>query len=120
MASVSPQALNQPPPSPANPASPGGPQGFGGLGAGSPVGSPEGDQGALKAVVAMGADLDRGISALAQAIGGSDQIMQAKQLLQSALAQFLAAGPGALSASPTAPGAQFPGASPAGTPGAGV
>ena len=112
---ASPLALNGPPPSPVNPQSPGGPAGFGGL-APAPTGSAEGDGGALKAVVSMGADLDRGISALAAAIGGSDQIMQAKQLLQSALANFLAAGPGAMTASPTAPGSQFPGSAPSGGP----
>lgn len=117
MGSMSPAAgLNSPPPSPVNPQSPGGPAGFGGL-APSPVGSEEGDGGALKAVVSMGADIDRGISALAQATGGSDDLMQAKQLLQSHLAKFLAAGPGALTASPTAPGSQFPGAAPGGGPG---
>ena len=115
MASAGPAALNGPPPSPSNPAAPAGPAGFGGLG-GSPVGSAEGDQGALKAVVSMGADIDRAITALAQATGGSDQIMQAKQLIQAHLANFLAAGPGALTASPTAPGQQFPGAQPSGGP----
>lgn len=108
-------ALNGPPPNPVN-SPPTGAGGFSGLASPSPVGSQEGDNGALKAVVAMGADIDRGISALAQAIGGSDQIIQAKQLIQSALAQFLSAGPGALTASPTAPGQQFPGAQPSGTP----
>jgi len=36
--------------------------------------------------------------------------------LQSALANFLAAGPGAMTASPTAPGSQFPGSAPSGGP----
>jgi len=119
----SPAALDAPPPSPANPPAPGasGPQGFSGLsaGGGSPAGSMEGDQTALKAVVSMGADIDRAITALAQATGGSDEVMQAKSLIQAHLAKFLAAGPGALTASPTAPGQQFPGASPGQSPGGG-
>lgn len=114
MASVSPAALNGPPPTPVNPQSPAGPAGFGGLAQPAPVGSDAGDQGALKAVVSMGADIDRAIIALAQATGGSDEVMQAKQLIQQHLAKFLAAGPGAMSASPTAPGQQFPGAQPSG------
>lgn len=111
--------LDGPPPNPMNSPSPTpGGGGFGGLG-GSPVGSQQGDQGALRAVVSMGADIDRAITSLAQATGGSDEIMQAKQLIQAHLSRFLAAGPGALTAAPTAPGSQFPGASPSGAPGGG-
>jgi hypothetical protein len=110
--------LDGPPPNPVNgPAGqPPAGGGFGGLGGANPVGSPQGDQNALKAVVSMGADIDRAVSGLAQATGGSDELMQAKQLIQAHLAKWLAAGPGALSASPTAPGPQFPGASPSGPP----
>lgn len=118
----SPAGLDAPPPSPANPPSPSGSPGFGGLasaGSPSPAGGMEGDQTALKAVVSMGADIDRAITALAQATGGSDEVMQAKSLIQAHLAKFLAAGPGALTASPTAPGQQFPGASPGAQPGGG-
>lgn len=109
--------LDGPPPNPMNSPSPA-PGGFGGLGGAPPSGA-QGDNGALKAVVSMGADIDRAITSLAQATGGSDEIMQAKQLIQSHLSRWLAAGPGALTASPTAPGQQFPGASPTGAPGGG-
>lgn len=115
-----PRSLDGPPPNPVNPPSPGGPAGFGGLGgASSPVGSQQADQQALRSVVSMGADIDRAITALAQATGGSDSIMQAKQLIQQHLANFLSAGPGALTASPTAAGEQFPGAPASGPPGGG-
>lgn len=116
MASVPNPALDGPPPTPVQPQT-NPPQGFGNLGGGQPpVGSPQADQGALRAVVSMGADIDRAISGMAQATGGSDELMQAKQLIQAHLAKWLAAGPGALAANPTAPGPQFPGAQPAGTP----
>jgi len=111
-----PAMLDGPPPNPVNSPGPQGPGGFGGLAGASPVGSPQGDQTALKSVVAMGADIDRAVTGLAQATGGSDELMQAKQLIQAHLAKWLAAGPGALTASPTAPGQQFPGASPSGGP----
>lgn len=114
MASPAQPTLDGPPPSPVNGPTAPGQQGFGSLGGPPPIGSPQGDQGALKAVVSMGADIDRAISGMAQATGGSDALMQAKQLIQQHLANWLAAGPGALTASPTAPGPQFPGASPSG------
>lgn len=106
--------LDGPPPNPVNGPPPGSPGGFGGLGGQQPTGSPQQDQQALKAVVSMGADIDRAISGMAQATGGSDELMQAKQLIQAHLAKWLAAGPGALTSNPTAPGPQFPGASPSG------
>lgn len=113
---ANPAMLDGPPPNPVNSPPSGGPGGFGGLAGASPVGSPSGDQNALKSVVSMGADIDRAVTGLAQATGGSDELMQAKQLIQAHLAKWLAAGPGALTASPTAPGQQFPGAAPSGAP----
>lgn len=104
-----PAQLNGPPPSPANPPVgaliPPGP---------APAGSPTPDDASpQKAIVTMGAEIDRALSALAQ-IGEVEEFAEARRLIQSGLAKLLtqAAPGGDMAASPTAAGASFPGTTP--------
>jgi len=78
----------------------------------SPAGSPTPDQGQSpdKALVAMGVEIDRALSAVSEAIGGSEEIAQARRLISSAIAAKL--GGGDTAQTPTAAGSQFPGATP--------
>lgn len=86
---------------------PGGP-GLGGAGGADP-------QSARRAITLMGAEVDRALTGIAQAINqlggkeGLQELAQARQLIEAGLAKFLAQGGQAPAASPTEAGASFPG-----------
>lgn len=100
--------LNAPPPSPQQgppivPAAPtSGPM---------PGGQQPSEEDGLKGIVRLGAEIDRGITALAQAFPqAAQEFRQAKQLIQSGLRKALADSPAqSLASSPTEAGFQFPG-----------
>lgn len=59
----------------------------------------------------MGTEIDRALSAVAQVLGDSPEIAQARRLISAAIAKGLTPG-GETSTSPTEPGSAFPGATP--------
>ena len=71
----------------------------------------EGDpQSKSRAVVMMGAEIDRALLGMAQVMpDSSEELTQARQLIQRGIGKFLAAQGQAPSTSATATGAQFPG-----------
>ena len=76
-----------------------------------PPGSPAPDADSPdKALVAMGSEIDRALSALAQVLPKSDGIAQARRLIAADIAAALTGGD--IAASPTAAGSQFPGSTP--------
>lgn len=83
---------------------------------GSPVGQGADPNSARRAITTMGAEIDRALTAIAQAInqmGGQDglqELAQARQLIEAGIAKFLAKGGGAPASSPVeAGGPGFPG-----------
>lgn len=106
-----PSLLGAPPPSPANP-----PMGMGAMtpqpGA-PPPGSPAPAESPDKALVAMGSEIDRALSALAEVSGGSPEFAEARRLIQAGIAKMLQGmATGSTGASPTSAGSPFPGATP--------
>lgn len=96
------------------PTGPGGAPGMGGMGGGDQA------QSARRAVLMMGAEIDRALVAVAQAIqqspspDGLDELAQGRAMIEAGIAKFVAAGgapggQGAPSTSPTETGMQFPG-----------
>lgn len=76
-----------------------------------PPGSPApGAESPDKVIVAMGAEIDRALEALAQVSGGSEEFAQARRLIQAGIAKMLTGAETATT--PTTAGSQFPGATP--------
>lgn len=88
---------------------PAGPPGSPGLVEGQPGGN-DPAKGMAQAVTTMGAEVDRVLMAMAEAMPTSGpELEQARKLIEQAIAKFLAQTLQAPAASPTAVGGQFPG-----------
>jgi hypothetical protein len=109
--------LDGPPPPSDGPTGPTpGPAGAPGSPVGGTPGGPGTDpQGARRAITVMGAEVDRALTGIAQAInqlGGQEglrELAQARQLIEAGIAKFLAKGGQAPATSPVEAGAGFPG-----------
>lgn len=102
--------LSGPPPNGVNsPAQQGGTSQFGGI-AGTPGPAPDKDT-TPKFLLQVGAAIDQGIKAMAQAAPDlGDAVNQANQIIQSAIAKYLSqSGSGAVAQSPTSVGPNFTG-----------
>lgn len=108
-------SLDMPPPTPLNP-----PAAPGGAPAGLPASGGASDRGGMQAANDLGLQIDQAITALSEAFpAGAEEFRQAKQLVLSGLAKAMA-GMSVTSASPTAVGGQFPGATPSAPPPTGM
>lgn len=101
--------LAGPPPNPVNgPALPGSGATFGGI-PGTPAEAPTQDP-APKFLAEAGMNIDAQLTKMSQAFPKSGKYFaQAKQLIQTGIAEALSAGPGAVTTSPTATGPNFTG-----------